>query len=380
MLVKLSLGEGRATLEEAEEVKFASIPVRQNGSALEGHLEGLITENVNLIEASGVDDDTLLIIGRQVVTSTGKVMDLVALDSTGAITLIEVKRDAQDVRARRDHAEIQAVRYAASLARLRTVDEIVVNLYAPYIESYEQEDRRNNGGGRSAAEWAHKKLSAFMVSNELDPTRLNHSQKIVLIGASFDEDTKSAAAWMAQNGLPLRVIEVRPQRLGKDYFLDVQQVIPPPSFEDFFVDLMTTRNTRRTESNSTPTRRTRTSRARLPELFDAGFLRPGEEVWFKSDPDRKAVLTKNKRVRFEGQEMSLLAFGKRVSGWGAVNVYDWMVHGPTGKILDELRQTFEAEEAAEQQEDREDASDPAVGPVETLKVVGDDDHTGSRGE
>ena len=118
MLVRLVLGDNAPTLEEAEDVSFASLPIRADGSsAKEADLEDLITNNVNMIEATGDDDETLLVIGRQVRTSTGKVMDLVALDNTGAITLIEVKRDTRDVKARSDHAEIQAVRYAASLAR-----------------------------------------------------------------------------------------------------------------------------------------------------------------------------------------------------------------------------------------------------------------------
>lgn len=349
MLVKLTVNGNVAEVEEAEPVLFASLPLGLGGSKQKAHeadLEDLLAENVNLVEASGDEDDTLLIIGRQVQTSSGKVMDLVAFDSSGALTLIEVKRDEKDVKVRKDHAEIQAVRYAASLARLRTADELVVKLYAPYIEKYQEADRTANGGGRSSVEWARKKLTDFIDTNQITPERINHAQKIVLIGAGFDEDTKSAAAWMAKSGLPLRVVEVRPYSVGKGYVLDIQQVIPPPLSEDYYVDVTAAGSGRRRAGKAAGS--ARVSRLRVLDLVGAGLIKAGDEVWFKSIPDQKAVLTADGKCTFEGKKMSLLAFGKARSGWGAVNVYEWVIHGPTGKLLEQLRQDLESKHDAQE--------------------------------
>jgi hypothetical protein len=350
MLVKLTVSGGVAEVEEVEPVLFAALPIGLTASKKHAHeadLEDLLADNVNLVEATGDEDDTLLIIGRQVQTASGKVMDLVAFDNTGALILIEVKRDEKDVKVRKDHAEIQSVRYAASLARLRTADDLVVKLYAPYIEKYQDADHKANGGGRSSAEWARKKLGDFIDTNAIAPERINHAQKIVLIGAGFDDDTKSAAAWMAANGLPLRVIEVRPFSVGKDYVLDIQQVIPPPSSEDYYVDVTATGSARRRTAKGTET--DRTSRPRLRHILKAGLVNAGDEVWFKNEPEKKAVLTKDAKCMFDGKKMSLLGFGKIVSGWGAVNIYEWMIHGPTNKLLDQLRQELESKQDAEDQ-------------------------------
>ncbi len=51
------------------------------------------------------------------------------------------------------------------------------------------------------------------------------------------------------------------------------------------------------------------------------------------------------RCHFDSKDMSLLAYGKEMSGWGAVNIYDWIVHGPTGKRLRDLRSELEEAEA-----------------------------------
>jgi hypothetical protein len=175
---------------------------------------------VSLIETSENDDegDTMLVIGRQVVNDANRRLDLVALDNTGAIILIEVKRDPRDMMYRKDNAEIQAVRYAASLATLRTIDDLVATLYGPYIHKFQPEQRAEDGGVRSADEWATKKITEFIRDKQLEPSQINNRQKIVLVGAGFDADTRSAAAWMAENGLPIRVIEVRPKKIGGDYF------------------------------------------------------------------------------------------------------------------------------------------------------------------
>lgn len=356
MLVKLNINGASAQVEEAEAVDFASLPIGGKIKAHESDLEDLLAENVNLIEASGDEDETLLIIGRQVPTATGKTMDLVALDNSGALILIEVKRDARDMRFRKDNAEVQAVRYAASLATLRTVDELVVKLYAPFIEKYHEAERKALGGGRTAVEWARKKLGEFIDNNGIRPERVNHAQKIVLIGAGFDEDTKSAAAWMAGNGLPLRVIEIRPYRLGAVYALDVQQVIPPAASEDYYVDVTARRSVTRAEGKA---KADRASRPRLKDILAAGLVSPGDEVWFKNTPDQRAVLTADGKCEFSGKKMSLLDYGKAMSGWGAVNVYDWIIHGPTKKFLGSLREELEAAEEAATEAEESVADAPA---------------------
>lgn len=339
MLVRLIMNGESVEIEEAETLDFASLPISDERAAREVDLEDLIARNVSLIETSGDGDQTLLVIGRQVSTVTGRKMDLVAMDKTGALILIEVKRDARDVRARRDNAEIQAVRYAASLAKLRTVDKLVTKLYAPYIESYGETERATLGGGRTAAEWARKKLEEFIQANEIE--RLNHAQKIVLIGAGFDDDTKSAAAWMAENGLPLRMIEACPYRLGDIYALDVRQVIPPQKAAQFYVDITEERSRRVDDRRSSASR---APRPRVRDLLAAGLIKEDDQVWFRNTPDRRAVLTRDGGCLFEGKEMSLAAYGRIVSGWGGVNVYEWIVHGPTGKVLGELRQVLEAQQ------------------------------------
>jgi hypothetical protein len=357
MFVKLIMSDAKPEVAEVGAVAFASFPIAPGGNATESQLEALIAANIELFMNPSEDEEgpTLLVIGRQVRTTTSRTMDLVAIDGTGALTLIEVKRDAADVQGRSDHAEIQAVRYAASLGKLRSVDDLVTALYGRYIEKYESDDLKSNGGGRSAEEWARKRLIEFMKDNNVDPARLNHRQNIVIIGAGFDRDTISAAAWMAKNGLPIQVIHVEPRRFDEMCFLDIKQLIPIRAYEDFFVDLTSTPQAAPSRKGSSSKASGREYRLRLPALLEAGKLKVGDRLLFKLDPTQPSLLKGPKTCEFNGKEMSLLEWTKQVSGWSAVNVYDWVVHEGTGKLLEDLR--------VELEDEQDKQSEPADAPV-----------------
>lgn len=66
--------------EKAERVGFSAFPD-------EGRLERILAEDISII------DPSLLLIGRQVETDYGKLIDLLAMDADGNLVVIEIKRD-----------------------------------------------------------------------------------------------------------------------------------------------------------------------------------------------------------------------------------------------------------------------------------------------
>jgi hypothetical protein len=52
---------------------------------------------------------------------------------------IEIKRDVEDIKQRREAFEFQAIRYAASYAKIKTTDELVDKIFTSYIEKYKDE-------------------------------------------------------------------------------------------------------------------------------------------------------------------------------------------------------------------------------------------------
>ena len=60
------------------------------------------------------DEESMLIVGRQVKNEKLGRSDLTAIDNNGNIVLIEIKRDRKDIENRKEAFEFQAIRYAAS--------------------------------------------------------------------------------------------------------------------------------------------------------------------------------------------------------------------------------------------------------------------------
>jgi len=136
------------------------------------------------------DEESMLIVGRQVKNEKSGRSDLTAVDNNGNIVLIEIKRDRRDIENRRESFEFQAIRYAASYATIETPDELVKKVYAPYIEKYRNEFEQ---GELTSYELGVRKLNEFLRANEAEKN-FNKKQRIVLVASDFDEQTLSAVA------------------------------------------------------------------------------------------------------------------------------------------------------------------------------------------
>lgn len=56
-----------------------------------------------------------------------------AIDNDGNLVLIEIKRDKKDITHREEGLEFQAIRYAASCAIIKDLEELVQNFFAPEL-------------------------------------------------------------------------------------------------------------------------------------------------------------------------------------------------------------------------------------------------------
>jgi hypothetical protein len=240
---------------------------------------------------------------------------------------------------------MQAVRYAASVAKLDSIDSLVQHMYARYIEKFEPKALKE-AGGLTPEEFGRRRLKEFL--GDAEPT-LNKRQRIVLVGAEFDIDTKSAAAWLSDNGVDIHVIELRPVQFGKEYFLDAQVIIPPPRITEFYADLIGPRGAKRAATDSGDERISRTNRPKLGDMLTAGVVAAGDPIAFSKRRDDTATIVDGKRCKFDSKTVRINDWATSMSGWSAVNIYDWIVHIPTGKRLGELRDEFEAKQEADEE-------------------------------
>jgi hypothetical protein len=72
-----------------------------------------------------------------------------------------------------------------------------------------------------------------------------------------------------------------------------------------------------------------------------GVVVPMEDTLYVRDvPDQPALLLDASRVAYHGETMGLNDWAKSVTGWKAVNIYEWVVVKRSGRTLDELRRTY----------------------------------------
>lgn len=158
----------------------------------ESDIEDVLRKNIDMVCD---DEESLLIVGQQVKDETNKRSDLTAVDNDGNIVLIEIKRDKKDIAARKEALEFQAIRYAASCATIKSTDELIKNIFAPYVEKHKGEFADHTD--LTSTEIAQRELSDFFEKN--GTTSFNDSQRIILVAGDFDEQTLSAVAWLNSN-------------------------------------------------------------------------------------------------------------------------------------------------------------------------------------
>ena len=146
-------------------------------------------------------------------------LDLLALDTSGRLVIIENKLDdsGRDV-------IWQALKYAAYCSTL-TTDQIV-DIYLTHL-------------GEGTEEEARDRIADFLSDSESEELSLNPtgSQRIFLVAANFRREVTSTALWLLNKGLKLSCFEVAPYQMGDELFLDVSQIIPTPQTADYMIRL-----------------------------------------------------------------------------------------------------------------------------------------------
>lgn len=334
-----------ATPDKMDEITFKDLQV------LEADFEEFVRKNVGLLFP---DDETLLIVGQQLRNQQGGRSDLVAVDGQGNVVLLELKRDVADIVGHKEAFEMQAIRYVANYALISNPQGLVQKLFAPYVSKHLIEFSGKHPS-LTASEIANRELGDFLAANKADRD-FNHLQRLVLLASSFDPQTLSACAWLAKSGINIRCVQVSPQKYNGQYFLSVEQLIPPPTLEEFYVEVAApTQVVNRTAVTSQTARQ---NLPKVPALFQWGLIKAGDILHIKTRPAEQAIVKDQKQVTYEGKDMSYNAWGQSVTGWSSINIYDWAVHESTKKTLDEMRQ-----EKLQQQSQEAAADDQVIDDV-----------------
>lgn len=321
MLIGIDIHDNRITMNEKDisEKSFKELSLKEKD------LEEFLRVNIDTV----FDNETLLVVGHQVLDDQNGRSDLIAIDSDGNLVLIEIKRDKEDSNTRKEPLELQAIRYAASLAMIKTPDELVDKIYQHYIEKFESTSKSD----LTSNERAKRNLDSFLKENNAINT-FNKKQRIVLIASSFDEYTLSAVSWLIANKVDISCHSLEPIQIENDYFIEVTKILPPLKLEDYYTSIKS-KNSK--SENKTKSNITRTTLPNMVKLFEWGILKKDDKVKIKGYDESIATVIDSKKILVDGTELKYNEWGQNITGWSSINIYAWTILIDKNKTLDELR-------------------------------------------
>ena len=158
---------------------------------------------------------------------TNERLDLLAMDKNGSLVVIENKLDdsGKDV-------VWQALRYVAYCSTLKKSK--IVEMHAVYHDKSEEE--------------ADRDISDFVS----DEAKINSegSQRLMLVAANFRKEVTSTVLWLLSKGIDAQCMKTTLFRHGNDFFIDIQQIIPPPEAKDYMIEASEKRREEKTTTRS----------------------------------------------------------------------------------------------------------------------------------
>lgn len=161
-----------------EVTKQGLVPFRQvlaGAELYESEIEDLVWSDLEAFLG-----ETLFPIARQARLTGGGRPDVLALDESGRVVVIEIKRDV-------DRSQLAQCLEYAGWARTANLDELAA-LY-------------HGGSAAFFTDWQD-------FTETTTPVVVNRAPRIVLVARSFEDRTRSALDFLRENGLPVNVIPV----------------------------------------------------------------------------------------------------------------------------------------------------------------------------
>ncbi len=154
--------------------------------------------------------------------ATADRLDVLGLARDGRLLLAELKRDRAP-----DLVEMQAIKYAALASRFN-VDTLAA-VHAAWS---------TKRGVRMDEEQALRKLQDHAGDLSVETLR---QPRIAILAADFPATVTSAALWLTEIGLEIKLVKVSAYKGEHDIVISVTQAFPPPRLEDFAMTPQQTR-------------------------------------------------------------------------------------------------------------------------------------------
>lgn len=195
-------------IEKLEERLFGDLRIRERD-----HLQEWIAHNPEVL------GEDLLIIQKEFdgFNDTQERLDLLALDKSGGLVIIENKLDdsGRDV-------VWQALKYASYCSTLTT--EQVIDVFQKYLD-------RNGIRGK-----AQEVLEEFLEVDGEDLSINYQDQRIMFVANNYRKEVTSTVLWLLNHDIQVQCFKATPYSFGAELYLTVDQIIPLPETSEFMID------------------------------------------------------------------------------------------------------------------------------------------------
>ncbi|MGL1902544.1 MAG: hypothetical protein OCC49_10440 [Fibrobacterales bacterium] len=244
-----SVDKGLETATKVDEGKFVDLNIWERT-----HIEEWVRSNPEML------GENLLVLSIEFdrfKTSNDR-LDILAVDQSGNLVVIELKRDSFA-----GYADLQAIRYAAMVSSM-TIDVVV-----PYYVAYQKKYNDTIIVGEDARE----QIIDFVDSESF--VEFTNKPRIILCSEGFSKELTATVLWLRESDIDISCVKVTPYKLDDRIIIVPKVLIPLEEAEQYLVEVKQKEESRGRISRS-PRKRT------LKILLENDLIKEGDDILLKS--------------------------------------------------------------------------------------------------
>ncbi len=145
-------------------------------------------------------------------------LDVLALDRSGNLVVIELKRDSAA-----GYADLQAIRYAAMVSSMTV--EVLIPYYVAYRKKYYEESLSDSE--------AKDQIIEFVESDSF--AELSNKPRIILCSEGFSQEITATVLWLRESDIDISCVKITPYKIDDKLVIVPKVVIPLEEAKQYLI-------------------------------------------------------------------------------------------------------------------------------------------------
>jgi hypothetical protein len=185
-------------------------------------------------------------------------LDILALDRSGNLVVIELKREPTS-----GHADLQAIRYAAMVSSMTV--EVLIPYYIAYRKKYYDETLSEGE--------AQDQIVEFVESDSF--TELSSKPRIILCSEGFSQEITATVLWLRESDIDISCVKITPYKIDDKVIIVPKVVIPLEEAKQYLIDIK-----RKEEKKEQSGRKPRPKTMKI--LVENNLVKQGDKIYLKN--------------------------------------------------------------------------------------------------